>query len=802
MNKKILGVVIGLVLLLTVVNTVIMAIPIKAAVNVQRNSLNENSIIVKSSNPDPTYELLIIAPEKFTSALQPLVVHKNDVAGISTILVTTSEIYAGDYFPVEGRDKPEKIKYFIKNAYDEWGIKYVLLVGIYIPRFQDLPVRYVHNQDVVGKPYDEPYYLSDLYYADLYDQYGNFSSWDTDGDGIFGEWYMHEPADDYDIDLYPDVYVGRLPCKYVNQVQATVNKIITYETNTYGKDWFKNIIGVSGDTYIDGTWYTADGTTSWSYDWDTTQQDDGRNITDGEHIIYARCYDGEEYSKVDAVTVYVNNAMIGDPVGSFEKSTQSYQGSDLTVQITYPGEGDTVSGTVTITGTASNPDGDVTLVEVAFDGGGWRFPTPGYEGEENVLRVFESMSNIGFNPTTLFVSDGSFSGPKDIRREVNKGAGFLYLDGHSCPASWSCKDEDGWINGIGLFDLSAYLFSNQEKLPVAIWGGCHTFEFDVGPWQIFNDPNFQMRVTWVWECLAWAVTRLPYGGAIAAIGTTGLGLTKEDRNDCWQEDPNVLPTGGCSDYMYPQFFYNYIDDGGSSSGSDILLGEMMGNTVSDYLDHFPIDWSQYATNDSADDAKTAQQTVLFGDPSLKIGGYDVEGDSSEFEVEAVVANVESIGVNGYTGNPVQSQGTGIFENIESVPNTPSEPASGPDTPFGPTSGELGVEYTFTALVTGSPSQDWVCYIFDWGGDETYSDPVGPQPQGQTAEAKYVWSSPGEYQVRVKAWLLDTENNVCEETDWSDSLVITIGDGTSNQQSSLQSTIPLFFQILERLASIR
>ncbi len=688
--KKRMALCIGVVLLLSAVNIGMVILPVGATVNVQRNSLNENSIIVKSVNPDPTYELLIIAPEKFTSALQPLVVHKNDVAGISTILVTTSEIYAGDYFPVEGRDKPEKVKYFIKNAYDEWGIKYVLLVGMDIPCFRDVPVRYCYNQDVVGKPFDEPYFISDLYYADIYDQYGEFSSWDTDNDGIFGEWYMHEPAEDYGIDLYPDVYVGRLPCKYVTQVEATVNKIITYETNTYDKSWFKNIVGVAGDCYPNGTWHP----------------------------------------------------------------------------------------------------------------GGKRFDTPGYEGEETITKVFENMSNIGFNPTKLFVSDGSFSGPKDIRREVNKGAGFLYLDGHSCPASWSCKDEDGWINGIGLFDLSAYLFSNQEKLPVAIWGGCHTFEFDVGPWQIFNDPNFQMRVTWVWECLAWAVTRLPYGGAIAAIGTTGLGLTKEDRNDCWQEDPNVLPTGGCSDYMYPQFFYNYIDDGGSSSGSDILLGEMMGNTVSDYLDHFPIDWSQYATNDSADDAKTAQQTVLFGDPSLKIGGYDVEGDSSEFEVEAVVANVESIGVNGYTGNPVQSQGTGIFENIESVPNTPSEPASGPDTPFGPTSGELGVEYTFTALVTGSPSQDWVCYIFDWGGDETYSDPVGPQPQGQTAEAKYVWSSPGEYQVRVKAWLLDTENNVCEETDWSDSLVITIGDGTSNQQSSLQSTIPLFFQILQRLANIR
>jgi len=145
-----------------------------------------------------------------------------------------------------------------------------------------------------------------------------------------------------------------------------------------------------------------------------------------------------------------------------------------------------------------------------------------------------------------------------------------------------------------------------------------------------------------------------------------------------------------------------------------------------------------------------------------------------------------------------------FVNIESVPDTPSEPASAPGTPSGPTSGEPGVEYTFTAHMTGYPSYDWVCYVFDWGGDETYSDPVGPQLRDPNAEAKYAWSDPGEYEVRVKAWLLDTGNNVCEETDWSSPLIVTIGDGASNQQSSQSdsqqsmSMNPLFFQILEQL----
>lgn len=548
MNKKTLIVAIGVVLLLSTVNISMAISPVGATVNKQGNSIHMNPA---GTGGNPAYDLIIIAPSKFTSALQPLVAHKIDVAGVSTKLVTTSEIYKGDYFLVEGRDKPETVKYFIKNAYDEWGIKYVLLVGIDIPCFRDVPVRYCYNSDIEGKVSDEPYFISDLYYADIYDESGDFSSWDTDNDGIFGEWYMDESAQDNNIDLYPDVYVGRLPCKFESQVKVVVNKIIKYETTTYGKSWFENIIGVAGDCYPDGHWHP----------------------------------------------------------------------------------------------------------------GGKPFPTPGYEGEETITRVFENMSNIGFNPTKLFVSDGSFSSPKDIRRELNKGAGFLFLLGHSAPPTWACKDdENNLIEGIGLFDLSAYLFFNREKLPITIWGGCHTFQFDVGLWKIFSDPHWDKHLSWVWECLAWAVVKLPWGGAIAAIGSTGLGLTKEDRHDCWLRDPNDLPTEGCSDSLYPQFFSRYINDGGSSSGSDILLGEIMGNTISDYLDHFPINWSQCATNDSADDAKTVQQTVLFGDPSLKIGGYE-NGDNSGLEVEVVVANAESSGISGYVSLSSIIKRVTIWANI-------------------------------------------------------------------------------------------------------------------------------------------
>jgi len=200
----------------------------------------------QSTTTSDQYELVIIAPEAFSEALQPLVTHKIS-KGMTTKLVTSNEICNSVFFPAEGRDCAEEMKYFIKNAFDQWGTKYVLLVGgrnggIMQERWW-IPVRYsLLNDDGEGS------YLTDLYFADLYDADGNFSSWDSNNNSIFAEWTT--TAKDV-LDMYPEVYVGRLPCTSVSQVKTMVEKIITYETTTYGSEWFKRFVGVAGDTYPD-----------------------------------------------------------------------------------------------------------------------------------------------------------------------------------------------------------------------------------------------------------------------------------------------------------------------------------------------------------------------------------------------------------------------------------------------------------------------------------------------------------------------------------------------------------------------
>ncbi len=246
------------ILLLVLSNLSIFTIQAKV---ITKNQKSENTQITELS-----YDLLIISPEEFTKNLIPLVEHKNK-HNVNTKIVTTEEVYQQIFW--EGKDDAEKIKLFIKVAEEEWNIQYVLLVGGRKDQSREeswwVPVRYAY----LNRPYiyenggilPQGNFLTDLYFADIYDNQGNFSSWDDNDNGIFGEWELNESAADLP-DLNPDVFVGRLPCRNKLDVRLVVRKIINYETGKFDDSWFKNMAVVAGDTYpiktdyIDGENYT------------------------------------------------------------------------------------------------------------------------------------------------------------------------------------------------------------------------------------------------------------------------------------------------------------------------------------------------------------------------------------------------------------------------------------------------------------------------------------------------------------------------------------------------------------------
>jgi hypothetical protein len=441
---------------------------------------NETSFAQEPKQADVTiYDLLIITPTIFKNELRPLVVHKNAL-GIRTRLVTLPEVYHQMFW--HGRDNAEKVKYFIKTAREEWGIRYVLLVGGRSSQFLPTwycPVRYVSMVD----DWDAEH-LSDLYFADLYDANGNFSSWDSDNDGLYGEWYPGQTAEDVNIDLIPDVAVGRLPCRSEQQVRIMVRKIITYETTVFDKPWFSTMLVTAGDTYPE----------------------------------------------------------------------------------------------------SANPN--------------WT----GYEGEYYGDRAIENMS--GFTATRLYTSDGSFSDKNVVIREFNKGSGFAYFVGHGSPKQWGNNAPNGtkFIQGPNSFDM--WRFRNKNKLPVCVVSGCHNSQFDVCLRRAFN-ASTRWKQEYVPECWSERIISEPIGGAIASIGCTGLGYTKEDKKSF---------KGGINE-LEVAFFHAY--------GQDHIknLGDTWATALTWYAQTYPVEWNTSSLSDSWIDAKVIQSWALFGDPSLCIGGF-------------------------------------------------------------------------------------------------------------------------------------------------------------------------------------
>lgn len=192
------------------------------------------------------YDLLILCPDGWGDDLTILQEHKEN-HGIATVIIPLSEITNGIHFEPQGRDELEQIKYFIKNTVEEWGITYVLIVGGY----DEFPMRksWVYDENEIGW-IDIPI-PTDLYYADIFTANGSFSSWDTNNNSYFGE--FNRPGDGnedlYDIvDVYPDVYIGRLACTNEQSVATVSDKIITYENTVAGSRWFNRVLCIAGDT--------------------------------------------------------------------------------------------------------------------------------------------------------------------------------------------------------------------------------------------------------------------------------------------------------------------------------------------------------------------------------------------------------------------------------------------------------------------------------------------------------------------------------------------------------------------------
>lgn len=206
-----------------------------------------------SVNASESYDYIIITDQTLNSSFQPLI-NSKILKGLNATTVLVEDILTDpDYF-CDGtfgdgcastfNDTAARIRNFIKDAYSNWGIEYVLLGG---------DVEIIPNRNFYGIVDTDPITVrqipADLYYAGL------DGSWDNDNDTVWGEGFYDQGPENAtagdEADFFAEVYVGRAPVN--SQIEATnfVNKTLWYEQHS-DDSYFKKAVMI-GETLDEET---------------------------------------------------------------------------------------------------------------------------------------------------------------------------------------------------------------------------------------------------------------------------------------------------------------------------------------------------------------------------------------------------------------------------------------------------------------------------------------------------------------------------------------------------------------------
>ncbi len=179
----------------------------------------EHEFMAGLTAPSPATVLLITPPE-LAEAWKPFAVWKKRI-GKPVRILSTSQI-AERY---EAPDLQEKIRRCIRNHTDHLGTRWIILGGdSHENGTGGVPDRDTLHRTKSGDYDDLP---TDIYYLSKKD-------WDSDNDGIYGEW-----EDDRESIDYPDgdVGLGRIPVRTAEEVRAYTDKVIAYESGYPGSDF-------------------------------------------------------------------------------------------------------------------------------------------------------------------------------------------------------------------------------------------------------------------------------------------------------------------------------------------------------------------------------------------------------------------------------------------------------------------------------------------------------------------------------------------------------------------------------------
>mgnify|MGYP000408302060 CR=1 FL=1 len=186
-----------------------------------------------ATNPTPTpegvpFEYLIITTDALAASWTPMAAWKTR-SGTPAAIQTVEWIY--ENYP-QGIDAPEKIRLFLRDAYDYWGARWVLMGGD--PSI--VPIRYAHSW--AFNPRSGGTDVScDYYYACL------DGDWNANGNAAFGEGTFGQTNRIHDqTDLIPELMVGRVSARTPSDVTAYWSKLQRYVTNPRRDSYLKDVV--------------------------------------------------------------------------------------------------------------------------------------------------------------------------------------------------------------------------------------------------------------------------------------------------------------------------------------------------------------------------------------------------------------------------------------------------------------------------------------------------------------------------------------------------------------------------------
>ena len=518
---------------------------------------------------------------------------------------------------------------------------------------------------------------------------------------------------------YEDVFVTKLEDSNGNQ-PPTVE--ITYPDEGQTVSGTITIMGTADDpdgtveeveVKIDeGDWQTATGTTSWSYEWDTTM------VPDGFHTIWARSYDGDLYSAEVRVNVFVDNEE-NDPPYTPDTPTgptelEVCEEGTYTTSVTDP-EGDMVqyrfdwddgttsewtafvnsgtsgskshswstTGTYHIKAQARDEHGatsgwsDYLLLEVTSDSE--------YITRKKIIEIAEAFESHDWNPTDDNIFHNTYSGK--------------WVDTPDRDTYTSWPDWRGW---------------KADELNIGVpyqWGGFSS----LSGYDLVNPEDFDEQYTGTGAYAG----DIHYAGDINCEGNECIRACGVDCSGfvsrCWNLKEKYS-TNTLSCVSHPIKF------------DELKPGDILNNPGSHVI----------LFKEFVNDEKTNIRTIEANVAKAKVTEEEYTADESE--------DGYSVTLDGEISYQLYS--------YNFISNSP------PDTPFidGPTSGNIGTSYGYTFTSTDIDEDD-ISYYIDWGDGDT--EWTGFSASGTPVIVSHTWAEKDTYTITAKA-----KDEYGLESDWA------------------------------------